>query len=141
MEINGVSSTTTTRASPLGSPQNTNDADERPATLEKLRTSGGGKHAHISRHAKFLTNLQDLEKTDPAKAKATLTDLANRIRADAQQSGDSRHLAFADRLDKAAATGDLSDLFPPKNDANRQSPTNGYSQYAAVATAPPPALL
>ena len=72
--------------------------------------AGGSK---LSPQALFLSMLQQLEKTDPTKAKQVLTDLADKIRTDAKaQSGpQAQNLnALADSLQKAADSGDLSGL-------------------------------
>ena len=76
-------------------------------------TAAAGDTSQLSGPAQLLSQLQALEKSDPAKAKEAMTQLADQIRSQAQQVGgaQAQHMnQFADALDKAADTGDLSGL-------------------------------
>jgi hypothetical protein len=69
----------------------------------------------LSGPAEFLGKLQKLESSDPSQASDVLHQLASKLREQANGvSGDqATHLnAFADKLDKAADSGDLSGLAP-----------------------------
>jgi hypothetical protein len=74
----------------------------------------------LSGPAEFLGKLQKLETSDPSQASDVLHQLASKVREQANGvSGDqATHLnAFADKLDKAADSGDLSGLAPSQSGA------------------------
>jgi len=60
----------------------------------------------------FLGELRNLERTDPAKAKQVLGEIAGKLRSVASPGDpDARQLAaLADNIQKAAETGDLAEL-------------------------------
>jgi len=75
----------------------------------------------ISQGASLLSQLQDLEKSDPAKFKAVMSQVSGELRAEAQQSGGSKAALLnelADRFAAAAQAGDVSAL-----SASPSSPT------------------
>jgi hypothetical protein len=82
--------------------------------------AAAGDTSALSGPAQLLSQLQALEKSDPAKAKEAMTQLADKIREQAQTVGGQQgaHMSqFADKLDQAAQTGDLSALQPPAGGA------------------------
>ena len=67
--------------------------------------------------AEMMTKLKDLEKTDPAKAKQVLTSIAAKLdKAATSATGDeAAHIKeLAGKFSKAAESGDVSGLEPPK---------------------------
>jgi hypothetical protein len=69
----------------------------------------------VSQKGQLFSQLQSLAQTDPAKFKQVLTDAANSLKEDAQQqSGQAADFlnGLADRLQKAADSGDASALRP-----------------------------
>jgi hypothetical protein len=91
----------------------------------------------ISQPAKLLTKLQDLEASDPTKAKDVLHGLADKVREQASNAtGDAatRLNAFADKLDKAADSGDVSGLSPSKQGHKAHHHHGGGGGHAPAAT-------
>lgn len=86
-------------------PAPTSDAPGAPAT------------ANISGPGRMFHQLSELSKSDPTKFKQVVSDMASALRADAQNAtGDqaSRLSQLADRLDKVAQSGNLSDMAPQR---------------------------
>lgn len=84
----------------------------------------------VSRPAQFLSQLQDVAKSDPAQARQMLTELAARLRS--PESSTPARSALADRVQQAADTGDLS-LVLPKTQATGGG-SAALKAYGAVAT-------
>jgi hypothetical protein len=78
----------------------------------ELASAGAAAESGTSVQGRFLSKLQALEQSDPAQAKQLLSGLANRFRSEAAQGGASSagKAQLADQLQKAADTGDLTDL-------------------------------
>ncbi len=71
----------------------------------------------MSKIGQFMSKLSDLEKTDPTKAKQVLSSIADKLNTAASSAtGDeATHLKdLAAKFTKAADTGDLSGIQPPK---------------------------
>lgn len=99
-------------------------------------SAGASGVASMSKRGQFLSQLQSLEQSDPAAAKKLLTDLAAKFRGEASQGGDSRKAAMADKLQKAADTGDLSGLLKTSQSAPGWSRGAGaYGQTMSVTRA------
>lgn len=84
-------------------------------TDETTTSDAPATQLSLSGPAQLFSKLQNLETTDPSKAQDALHQLANQVRQQASNvSGEqATHLnAFADKLDKAADSGDLSGLQP-----------------------------
>jgi hypothetical protein len=97
----------------------------------------------VSPRSSFLGKLQSLVSSDPAEAASFATDLAAKMRARAAHGGPhaARQSALADRLEKAASSGDFSAVLGGKRDADgdgdgsRARPLTTTSRaYAAMAT-------
>ena len=76
-----------------------------------------GDKASMSGIGQVMSKISDLESTDPAKAKQVLQRIASKLTdAAGQATGDqATHLQeLAARFTKAADTGDLSGIQPPK---------------------------
>lgn len=87
-------------------------------TRSSAGSSGAGPAAvtTISREGDMLSRLSDLETSDPQTFQATMKDMSDHLRAAAKEKGGEEGAkleAMADKLDKAAKTGDLSELAPP----------------------------
>ena len=79
--------------------------------------------ANISGPGRMFQQLSELSQSDPTKFKSVLSDMASTLRADAQKAtGDqaSRLSKIADRLDKAAQSGNVSDLLPQRPQGGAQ---------------------
>ena len=84
-----------------------------PSVSAAVTASASGGGVSLSGVGQFLSKLQELEKSDPTKAKQVLTDIAGRLKADAGQATGTqadRLNQLADKFQKAADTGDLSAL-------------------------------
>jgi len=91
----------------------------------------------ISQGASLLSQLQELQKSDPEKFKAVMGKVSSELRAEAEQSsGDKAQLlnTFADRFAAAAKSGDVSALGP-----SPQAASGGSSPSTASASTSPPA--
>jgi len=66
----------------------------------------------FSKMGDLMKQLQSLETSDPAKAKAVMTNIASQLTDKANATGDSRMKALADKFTQAAQTGDVSSLQP-----------------------------
>jgi hypothetical protein len=84
-------------------PAASTDAQSDPATTHHV--SGGGRFMHF---------LQAFEDKHPEETKRILGNIADKLRSDAQHAGPwaARLERWADKLDKAADTGDMSNLMP-----------------------------
>ena len=83
--------------------------------LDACGDQRGSCRASVSPLAHILSQLQQLQQTDPAKLKTVLTDIANRLQAAAQQASGSEGQALsnlASKFQQAAQTGNLSALQP-----------------------------
>ena len=99
--LNSVSSVSPTGASPL---------------ISSVDSDGEGNgSARLSGLAQAMSKLQTLEKSDPAKAKQVLSDIANKLQAKGKELGGAegaRLNTLAGKFQQAAASGDLSALQP-----------------------------
>jgi hypothetical protein len=74
-----------------------------------------GDSTQLSGLAQTMSQLQKLEQSNPVKAKKILTDIADKLQAQAAQVGgaEGQQLsALASKFQQAASTGDLSSLQP-----------------------------
>jgi len=79
--------------------------------------AGETDSASFSRPSEFFSKLQQLKSTDPEKFKQVCTDIANKLRAAAQEqsngSGSKMLTDLASKFDNVANGGDISQLKPP----------------------------
>ena len=102
----GLSTQLTFGDTSSGSPASASDSGGIANPPAVTSISGGGR---------MMQHLEDLQDSDPAKFKQVVSDMAKKLRADAQNASgpDADRLSqIADRLDKVAASGDLSQLRP-----------------------------
>src|SRR5262249_14755103 len=88
------------------------------------RTSMDQPPAKLSGFAQKMSALKSLEQSDPAKAKQVLSDIASKIKDAAQNATGAeadRLNAIADKFQKAADSGDLSQLGPQQHRAAQGS--------------------
>jgi hypothetical protein len=83
-----------------------------PAPEPPVRGSSGSDSTRLSKLGELMGKLQDLEASDPDKAKQVLSKIASDLSAKAEETGDDRMKALAGKFDEAATTGDLSRLQP-----------------------------
>ena len=101
---------------------------------------GGGDHdgpgsVRVSPLAQLLSQLQQLQQVDPSKLKTMLSDIANQLRATAQQEGGSQGATLsnlADKFQQAAQTGSLSSLQPTPHHHHHRH--HGAAAYQASGT-------
>ena len=103
MSITAVSSTMSTTLVASVSRASSTKAGEAP------RESGGTK---LSKMGELVGQLQELQSSDPDKAKAVLSKIAAQLKAKADELGDDKMGALADKFASAAESGDLSALKP-----------------------------
>jgi len=93
----------------------------------------------------LMSKLQDLEASDPDKAKQVLAKIAGDLLSQAEQTGDDRMKALAGKFDEASKTGDLSVLEPrhhggghhhrPPGDAASANPATDAGKLASYVSA------
>ncbi|HEX3595426.1 MAG TPA: hypothetical protein VHU80_10000 [Polyangiaceae bacterium] len=84
---------------------------------------GAPATASISGPGRMFHELKQLSESDPTKFKQVVSDMASSLRADAKNaSGDdaTRLSSIADRLDKVAQSGNLSDMAPSGQNGGAQ---------------------
>ena len=74
----------------------------------------GADRTHLSKMGELMSKLQDLESSDPDKAKQVLSNIASALadKASADGSTDPHLQELSDKFAQAAQTGDLSGLKP-----------------------------
>jgi hypothetical protein len=113
-------SATTTSLTSLASLSSTSAVSKVSSTTDDSTTTTaldpttGDDQTHISKLGELFSKLQDLESSDPAKAKQVLTSIASSLTDKANSAGNTDpHLQeLADKFTQAADTGDLSALKP-----------------------------
>jgi hypothetical protein len=113
---------TRTQTTSAAAPTNDGDADDQ---------------TQLSPLGKLMSKLQDLESSDPAKAKQVLSSIATALADKASAAGttDPRLQALSDKFATAASTGNLSGLQPAKG----QHHHHHHAQAATPAGGAPPA--
>jgi hypothetical protein len=141
MSLQGISGAPATSVDPIKPPSPAAQAPGGAVDDDQ----DGGSTTQVSEGAQFLSKVQDLEKSDPARAKQVLTDLATKVRGQAKQGGAHADKlgALAEKLQKAAKTGDLSPLAKAKRRRGVRGGQGGQVQqaYAQQAQAAGPDLL
>jgi len=120
-----------------------------PSSVSGTKTARNGVSATISSpaalssispQAELLGKLSALKDADPKQFQATLSTMADELRASAKQQGGvaAQHLnGLADKVSEAAKTGDLSLLQPDANGSN-QKPGGGRPGGGPPPGGPPP---
>ena len=83
-----------------------------PTPEPAVSGSSDSDSTRLSTMGELMGKLQDLEASDPDKAKQVLSKIASDLSAKAEETGDDRMKALASKFDDAAKTGDLSGLQP-----------------------------
>jgi hypothetical protein len=104
--LSQLSSVTATAATRRVSQAQTTD------TASSTDETTGSSRTKLSKLGELMSKLQDLESSDPAKAKQVLTQIASSLTDKANSSSDPRLKELADKFTEAASTGDLSGLEP-----------------------------
>jgi hypothetical protein len=94
-------------------------------------TGNGDASVSVSPFAQLLSQLQQLQQTNPGQAKTVLTDIANKLQATAQQDGGraGQFLSnLAGRFQQAAQTGDISSIRPRHHGHHHHHAAAGYTQ-------------
>jgi len=119
-------------SSPLSS-----SAATTPAVDAEGDDDGSGAAASVSPLAQYLSQLQQLQQSNPTEFTSVLTDIANKLQAAGQQDGGSQGQALAhlaSRVRQAAQTGDLSALQPAHHHHHHRAA--GAYQQTGGQTAP-----
>jgi hypothetical protein len=124
MSISSISSLTQTQAVSFQS-----------RTKSSEPSSGNGDQTSMSKIGQVMAKLSDLEKTDPAKAKQVLQTIASKLTdaANSATGDEADHLKdLAAKFTKAADTGDLSGIQPPKGGHHGPPPAKPASSDASA---------
>jgi len=110
--------------------RNVNSTTDNPATTEVGESTSGSDKTKLSKLGELMSKLQDLEGSDPAKAKQVLTSIASALteKANSSDNSDPHLQELADKFTEAAKTGDLSAL----------KPTGGKHHHRPEGPPPPP---
>lgn len=98
------------------------------ATVTGSTSTGNTDSARISRRSALFNKLKQLQEADPQKFKQVVSDIASKLKSAAQQATGpmaQRLSKMADRFQKVADTGDLSQLQP-------QQPPQGSSSASGL---------
>jgi hypothetical protein len=101
------------------------------------RDASGGASATVSPFAQLLSQLQQLQQTNPGEAKTVLSDIANKLQSTAQQDGGSAGRIIgnlASQFQQAAQTGDISSIRPHHHGHHHHHGAAGYPQPASGTT-------
>src|SRR5260370_32429073 len=97
----------------------------------------------LSKVADVLRELQQLQTDNPAEFKQALNDAATKLKDASQQQTDPAQAKFlsdlSDRFQKAADTGDLSQLKPPDGSASGSYSVHGHHHHHHHSAAAHPA--
>ena len=134
MSLSGISSPYDTQA--LASLLQVSSASTDGTSGVAGTTDGGAGQPQVSKQAKFLSKLQQLATSDPAKFKQVVTDIAAKLTQAAQQSGQTSQgqalSGLAAKFQTAAQTGDVSALEPAKPAAGAVQAAYGSGGGAAA---------
>jgi hypothetical protein len=92
---------------------------------------GMGASASLSPLAQVLSQLQQLQQTNPGDLKTVLTDIADKLQAAAQQDGGSQGQVLNDlasKFQQAAQTGDVSAIRPHHHHGHHHGAAAAYQQ-------------
>jgi hypothetical protein len=110
-----IQSVGTSALSYVGATSLNTDTTAVDTTDDTTTTDAPATQLSLSGPAELFSKLQKLEASDPSKAQDALHQLADQVREQASSASGAQatHLnAFADKLDQAADSGDLSWLQP-----------------------------
>ena len=115
MSVYGVSGTTQTDntqslAALLQASQNGGST----TSVDSSSATGAAASTQISGPAQMLAQLQALQDKDPDKFKQVMGDMADKLGALADKTGDQKLSQLAGKFKTAGETGDLSSLQPPQ---------------------------
>jgi len=122
---------------PYTSPVSTATPTTAPSGVDRDGDGDGGG-AKVSKYGQLMSQLQNLEQSDPAKAKQVLGEIASKLSDAAKQAGGDRGKmmsALADKFQQAAQTGDLSGLKPPASGAPHGGHHHGHHKATASYSA------
>jgi hypothetical protein len=128
--MNISSTTAVSSLSSTSAARKVSSATDTSSRSDLAEPSSGSDKTKLSKLGELMSKLQDLESSDPAKAKQVLTSIASALTEKANASGSSDpHLQeLADKFTEAAKTGDLSGL----------KPTGGEHHHRPEGPPPPP---
>jgi hypothetical protein len=114
------------------------------SSTDPTSTTSSATGTQLSTMGQLMSQLQNLESSDPAKAKTVLAKIGSDLKSKADSTGDTKLGALADKFTQASQTGSISGLDPPKGGGHGghhhhhgggggggQSPTTASSQVGA----------
>lgn len=121
--MNISSTTAVSSLSSTSAARKVSSATDTSSVSDIAEPSSGSDKTKLSKLGELMSKLQDLESSDPAKAKQVLTSIASALtdKANAAGSSDPHLQELADKFTEAAKTGDLSGL-KPKGGAHHHRP-------------------
>ena len=130
MSVTGVSNSSTAQsiyqlyASQLSSSSSSTSTSSTNSTGSTKADS-----AHISKSGELFSKLQQLQSTDPEKFKEVCSNIAEKLKSAAEESGDTKLSDLAEKFQNVADGGDISQLQPPKPPASGMKPL-GIESYS-----------
>jgi hypothetical protein len=114
MTISGIALSSVTSLSPTTRAAAAGTAPPTATSLPEHGLGSASARTELSQLSGLFGKLQDLESSDPTKAKQVLSSIASTLSEKANSAGNADpHLQeLADRFTQAASTGDLSALRP-----------------------------
>jgi len=133
--MNISSTTAVSSLSSTSAARKVGTATDTSSLFDVAEPSRGSDKTKLSKLGELMSKLQDLESSDPAKAKQVLTSIASALteKANAAGSNDPHLQELADKFTEAAKTGDLSGL-KPKGGAHHHRPEGPPPTPAPSAT-------
>jgi hypothetical protein len=112
--MNISSTTAVSSLSSTSAARKVSSATDTSSRADIAEPSSGSDKTKLSKLGELMGKLQDLESSDPAKAKQVLTSIASALTDKANTAGtrDPHLQELADKFTEAAKTGDLSGLSP-----------------------------
>ncbi len=129
MNVNSIGGTYATTA--LDPTQTTAGADPDGSSIPVL----GGEDARPSQRAKLMSELADLQKSDPDKFKQVTEDIAKKLREAAASAGAGQSTFLgnlADKFEQASQSGEMSALQPPSGASGHHGGHHHVKKYSAA---------
>ena len=96
--------------------------------------SGDASSSQVSGPGRWMSELQNLEKSDPDKFKQVTSEIAEKLRREASGATGTQATflnKLADRFDQASQSGDMSSLQPPSGVSGHHGHHHHVQKYAA----------
>jgi hypothetical protein len=101
--------------------------------------ASGGDSARVSEFGQLLSKLKQLQQSDPQKFKQVMSQLADSLKADAQNTSDPHAQEMLNKLSsKFAAAGELGDLSGLSPAHHGHHAHGGHGAHGSGSDRPPP---